>query len=547
MDSAVLGSGSITVSNPGVHEPHVRPLRAALRRLGLTYDSQNAGLPEMQRMLRRVSVGCLIALGAQLVLVLSASTIQFERFGLDSDFSLFNQAAYLITHGDLIPTTLGRPYLDDHFGLLIYPIALLYRVYPHGVLLLWLQDIAGVVAEAVVLRWMYWILSRRCGEGERRIRMTVAGALCVLTLLMLLNPWFYIACLFEFHLLAFAALFLVCVLSNVWRGKLGWATFWAGALLLTGDTGGLYLAGAGVSIALVSPTFRRRMAGLVAICIGCIWLVFVTAVGVKNSALPNYSWLVTSVRGVPSKVTLSTLLKALILHPHRQLQMIWAKRVHVYDVLIPTGVIGLLSPWMWGTAVMTFYAMTLAAALTFLVNGFNLLAGFFVGVAATSMVLSYLISKQRAWINAGVALLLVLMLGQSIALAVTQLPGIPSYWYRVSPVQATVLGEVLDETPENAQVIASNGVMGRFSDRDAIFSLSAQIRVLRPTVIFVFAPHAGIETFGTSRTEAAIGYVGTTLHAKPLVNRNGIYAFLWHPQPNVYSIDLISLSLAVRQ
>ena len=307
-----------------------------------------------------------------------------------------------------------------------------------------------------------------------RDRVMAAAVLCVVTLLMLLNPWFYVACLFEFHLLAFAALFLVCVLSNAWRGKLGWASFWAGALLLTGDTGGLYLAGAGVSIAIASPTFRRRLAGVAALCIGCIWLAFVRAVAVKaNTVLQGYTWLVTGTFGVSKNFSLWTLLKAIILHPHRQLQMIWAKRVHLYDVLIPTGVIGLISPWMWGTTAVTFYAMTLAAALTFLVDGFNLLAGFFVGAAATSMVLSFLISKRRAWINAGVGLLLVLMLGQSIALAVTQLPGIPSYWYRVSPVQASVLGEVLNETPGNAEVITSNGIMGRFSDRDFIFGLSA--------------------------------------------------------------------------
>jgi hypothetical protein len=542
----------MTVAGPRVHQLEAKPSRARLRRLSLTYRKQNAGLTEMQRMLRRVSVGCRIVLGSQLVLLLIASTIQYDRFGLDSDFSLFNQAAYLISHGDLLPTTLGTPYLDDHFGLLIYPITLLYLVYPHGVLLLWLQDIAGVAAEVAVLRWVYFILSRRLGDaGESRDRLAAAGVLCGVTLLMLLNPWFYTACLFEFHLLAFAALFLVCVLSNAWRGKLGWAWFWAGALLLTGDTGGLYLAGAGVSIAIASPTFRRRIAGVAAMCVGFIWLFFVTAVAVKaNTVVQNYTWLVTGGQGIRENITLWKVLKAIVLHPHRQLQMIWGKRVYVYKVLIPTGVIGLFSPWMWGTDVITFYAMTLAFSLTFLVDGFNLLAGFFVGAAGTAMVLSFLISKQRAWINAGVALLLVIMLGQSIALAVTELPGIPSYWYRVSPTQAVVLGEVLNETPEISEVIASGGVMGRFSGRDAIYGFDhsqTTFKVLRPVVIFVFAPHAGIETLKASEIEDAIGYTGITLHAEALVNRDGIYAFLWHPAPNVYSVNLLSLSLTIRR
>ncbi len=503
---------------------------------------------------RRVLIGCLVSLGAQLVLVLTASTIQFNLFGLDTDFSTFNQAAYLIVHGDLLPysSTLGHPYLNDHFGLLIYPIALLYLLFPHGVLLLWLQDIAGVAAEVAVIKWVHRMLCRRLGEGaSREARVTGAAVLCVVTLLMLLNPWFYTACLFEFHLLAFAALFLVCMFSNVWRGRLGWASFWAGALLLTGDTGGLYLAGAGISIAIASPPLRRRLAGVGAFVIGCAWLLFIRAVAVKGTGvLENYAWLITGKRGVPAKVSVGSLLKAIVQHPNRQLQMIWGKRWYLYRDLIPTGVIGVFSPWMWGTDVVTFYAMTLAIALTFLVDGFNLLAGFFVGAAATAMILTYLISKQRRWIVAGVAVLLTLMLGQSIALAAVELPGLPSYWYRVSASQASVLGQVLKDTPQNAEVISSGGVMGRFSGRDVIYSLTdshSTFGVSRSTVVFVFSPKAGIENFEVARTEAAIRYVGSTLHTEPLVNRDGIYAFVWHPQPKVHSIDLLSLSLNPRQ
>ena len=517
-----------------------------------SYDHPGTAIDQWKRTLRGVSIGCLIAFGAQLVLVLVASTIQFQRFGLAFDFSTFNQAAYLISHGDLLPfsSTLRHAYLDDHFGLLMYPIALLDWVLPHGILLLWLQDLAGVAAEVVAFRWVYCIASDRLQRGGPRDRRLVAAMLGVVTVLMLLNPWFYIACLFDFHLLAFAALFLVCTLFTAWRGRVGWASFWAGALLLTGDTGGLYLIGAGLSVAIASPTLRRRVIGLIGLCIGGIWLVLVTAFAVKaNSVIQNYSWLITGERGVSGKINLALLVKALVLHPHRQLQMIWGKRTYLYKVLIPTGVVGVVSPWMWGAGLMTFYAMALAISLTFLVDGFNLLAGFFVGVVATAMVLSFLLSKQGRLIRGGVVLLLVLILGQSIALAVADLPGIPSYWYRVSTVQASVLSEVLSETPENAEVIASNGVMGRFSDREAIYCLThgaAAFPVWKPTVIFVFAPHAGIENLKPNLAESAIRYVRSSLHAKPLVSRDGIYAFRWHPGRNTVAVDLISLTVSVR-
>jgi Predicted membrane protein (DUF2079) len=513
-------------------------------RFNSTRRLETCDVRERHPLLRKASRACFGVLGAQLVLVLVVSTIQFSRFGLGLDFSTSNQAAYLMVHGQLLPfsTVAGHGYLDDHFGLLLYPIALLYLAYPHGVLLLWLQDIAGVAGEAAVFVWVHRILAARLGQGDSRVRATAAAVLCVVTLLMLLNPWFYVACLFDFHLLAFAALFLVCMLSNVWRAKFGWAAFWAGALLLTGDTGGLYLVGAGISIAIASPSFKRRLAGVGALCIGLIWVVSVGAAVKANIVLENYSWLISGERGVPGRITISLLLKALVQHPHRQIQMVWGKRTYLYKDLIPTGIIGLISPWSWGTDVMTFYAMAIAISLTFLVNGFDLLAGFLVGLVSTAMVLSYLMSKRRRWLSVAVPALLAVMVAQSLALAVSEMPGIPSYWFRVSSTQAAVLGKVLDETPENAEVIASDGVMGRFSGRHVIYGLDdgqSTFSLSEPTVIFVFSPNAGIEGWKPTRTDSAIRFVRSTLHAKPLVGREGIYAFLWHPQRSVHSVDLL--------
>jgi hypothetical protein len=96
-------------------------------------------------------------------------------------------------------TTHRYPYLDDHFGLLLYPIALTYLVYPHGIVLLLLQDLAGVGAEIATIWWIADILERRMaartdGTVERRTgraaHMTGPAVLTGALVLLLVDPWF---------------------------------------------------------------------------------------------------------------------------------------------------------------------------------------------------------------------------------------------------------------------------------------------------------------------------------------------------------------------
>jgi hypothetical protein len=53
--------------------------------------------------LRRVRRTGYVILGLQLVLGLIWSTVQYDRFALTFDFTIFHQAWYLIAHGDLNP------------------------------------------------------------------------------------------------------------------------------------------------------------------------------------------------------------------------------------------------------------------------------------------------------------------------------------------------------------------------------------------------------------------------------------------------------------
>jgi uncharacterized membrane protein len=523
-------------------------------------------------------------------LLLSAH--QYSRFGLGVDFATSNQAAFLISHGHLNPfvTTHRYPYLDDHFGLLLYPIALIYLVYPHGIVLLWLQDLAGVGAEMATIWWIAEILERRLapqaggaggmapqaggaggmapqaggaggmapqagGAGDRSTRLVGPAVLAGALVLLVADPWFYTACLFDFHLNAFSALFVVLAARDAWNGRIRRAAIFSVALLLTGDTGGLYLFGLGLSVLLgargskrsadgarISSATRERIFGLSAIVAGIGWVLVVHALAVNQShvLVASYTYLVTGSPSVAGSVTLFTVAKAVVEHPHRWIQLIWGKRKIIYEILIPTGVVGVASWWAIGADLMVFYLQAIAYPLTFLVNGFDVLAGLMVVLACSAMVVVGLATSTRRLARRSAVVLGVAMLAQSLVLAGFKLPEVFPYFLQVNAPQAAALARGLSDTPPGAEVIASWGVMGRFSERswdEPLYEGVEAEPVFTSTVVFVLT-NAGLENDPPVVVAAVGRYVRDDLKARVLVDSDGVEIFEWHPPPGATQVSI---------
>src|ERR1700685_1532113 len=85
-------------------------------------------LPAPMRRMRRMRWAGYGILGLQLALALAWSTVQYDRFALTFDFTIFHQAWYLIAHGDLNPwSTIKLSYFwQDHSEFIMWPVALLY-------------------------------------------------------------------------------------------------------------------------------------------------------------------------------------------------------------------------------------------------------------------------------------------------------------------------------------------------------------------------------------------------------------------------------------
>ncbi len=154
--------------------------------------------------------------------------------------------------------------------------------------------------------------------------------------------------------------------------------------------------------------------------------------------------------------------------------------------------------------------------------------------------------RGRPWKITG-ALVGLAALVEAVLVGVVWIPRAAPYFVRTDDAAAKVLDGVLARTPTGAEVIASNGFVGRFADRPWIYALEAPVGgatvpVRSHTVEFVLSFSQGLETTPKATTQAAIDEVEHRLHARRIVSAAGIEVFVWHPPAGVRRLTLPGLS-----
>jgi len=283
------------------------------------------------------------------------------------------------------------------------------------------------------------------------------------------------------------------------------------------------------------------------LAIGVVWTAAVHGLGFANgSNLAGYSALVNTTPKT-GPVTMFDLLRALTIHPTRIYWAVKAKSGLVYENAIPTGFLGLLNPWTFGVTLMVLLSTALISQPIFLQSGFQCIPAYAIGLAGTVLTVVAILShanplSHRRIRRAAAAAIGALVVAQVIGLAAVMLPRTSSNWVRISATQADVLGTVLAATPPNAQVIISDGVMGRFSGRESVEPIpwwgGSAYPVRSRVVIFVVVPSAGIESLPPTDEVSAMHYVRDVLHARPIAAEHGVYGFRWQAPPNVHSLTL---------
>ena len=429
------------------------------------------------------------------------STIQASRFALTHDFALYWQAVWLIAHGHLNPysTVAGFPYLDNHFELIMWPVALLYWIWPHASLLLYVQDTALIGAEWIAWQWIRSMVT--VSSLNVRFQSVLLG---LGVGLLVLNPWMYWAAAFDFHSESIVALTITGAAFAVYRRNPRALVKWSTLTLLCGDVAAVALFAVGLT-----ALWRRQWKTALALCIGSlVWLEVITALhGNQGSVLvPLYGYLAQSSH---SSVTLqhfsmTTVLRLLIQHPAAGLRELHHHGANLYANAAPSGLLGLMSLWSLPLYLATVVVANLATGYDFGVPGFQNVIVYALLTVGTLHVIVYLAHRFRSksWIAYSVVTLLV---ANIIGWSVVWLPHVPRHWVRVTPSSALRLSQEAAIIPHSAEVVTNQAIMGRFGSRTWLYQIDT------PTMSYpvhtnpfyvVMAPYSGVH-FQSIRAQAS--------------------------------------------
>jgi hypothetical protein len=467
-------------------------------------------------------------LALQCVLSLVWSAILYQRFALTFDYTVNQQAWFLIAHGNLDPfsSTQGFPVWRDHSEFLLWPLAAVYWMCPSGATLLWLQDLCVFAAEVLAFTWL-------CELAERHARRGDAVWLASVGLVLLVaNPWMWWTVSFDFHIETFATLFAILLARDLTRGRRR-AWVWVVPLLACGDVAATYTAGIGLGAVLFSR--RTRVSGALLACLGVAALLVISLVhGNEGSGLElSYGYLATSSPGVT--LTLAGLIKGVAAHPGRVLRTLWIKRADLVANLGPSGLAGIADPLVFPIVAIVLVSATLYGGLGQYADllaepTFQSLPVYLLMPLGTVAVLGRLLRRRRrlALVLAG------LLAAQTVGWWAIWGTRTPSQWLRVSAPAAATLASVEAKIPPSAGVVASNGIIGRFSNRTELQRLLGPGPVtVYPQTWFIIAPSQGSERQSLASAMALMAELAGPLHATLVTRADGVWVFRWTPPSGV--------------
>ena len=505
-----------------------------------------------------------VVLAVQLAGLALYSAYLFHRFDLTDDFATYSQAWWLIGHGHLDPVNTiqapSSPFWQSHFELAMWPIALAGRVWPHPVQLLWLQDAALVATEWTVMAWVAAVC--RAGLGRAR---TAAG-LATLAFVVI-NPWWYLTASFDIHFETLGLPFVVWSAYSLWSGRARRSIIVALVGLAFGDVTAVALVCVGVA-GLVSRTVRRTVGWRVPLVLTAVslgWVVLATVLGANKSSglVTNYGYLV----GAAPRASAAWVATHLVVHPGHALHVLAHRLPAMARVVASAGLLGVATPWGLAVSLGTLVPAALNVNTAFLTPAiaFQTVAVIPFVAVGTVMVLVRIGGRDPApadrtgdgppapaapgrgeapRVRWRVAVALVLA-GAVVVLALVQ--NLPLYgtlradWWRVDAPAAATLRTALPLVPADDQVVASQGVIGRFAQRTWVYPLLAAPQafpVHTRRVAFVVAPAQGIEPIPPVLARSDVTTLVHTLGARVVAEGNGVTVLEWTAPPGARVIVL---------
>ncbi len=276
----------------------------------------------------------------------------------------------------------------------------------------------------------------------------------------------------------------------------------------------------------------RRPAGRAGVGYSALILVLHADAGAPLAR--HYGYLVAGAAG--SQLTTGGLVKGLARHPLSLVRTLWAKHIDVLANLLPAGLLGLGYLRLLPLMLVVLLANTLSSGARFAEPLFQTLPVYVLLPVGSVAVLAWLAARHRrtALVLAG------LLVVQALGWAAVWGPRTPLQWLRVSSPAAVTLAAVQARIPAAAEVIASQGVVGRFSGRADVHELAhtGSTPITSRDVWFVITPSAGVELEPVASALALIGELAGPLHATLAGHGHGVWAFRWHPPPGVRTLRI---------
>ena len=146
---------------------------------------------------------------------------------------------------------------------------------------------------------------------------------------------------------------------------------------------------------------------------------------------------------------------------------------------------------------------------------------------------------------------LALALSQSVPLWGQLVSGwdTPSILSSVNGPAAAQLRAIQAKIPAGAELVVFGGVVGRFTDRQAVYPVEPApqnpIPITSRTVVFVLT-NQGEEGVTPAGEQADAAFVAHQLGATLLVDKAGVTAYVWHPARGTPPLVLPTTSAAAR-
>jgi uncharacterized membrane protein len=265
-------------------------------------------------------------IGISALILFISSIIRHELFNSSGDLAFFDQTVYLVSQGKPpISSVLGFHILADHAAWILYPIALLYKIYPHVYWLFAVQSIALSLGA-----FPTYLLAIQAGLKENQA--------IAIVIVYLLYPVLYNSNLCDFHPDTIAVPAILTAVLAARKGKLIW--FCISVLIVLGCKAVLSLTVLAMGVWLLFFE-KRRLYGVIAIISGIAWFLIANKIIIpffgSEATLVNRHFYRYSYLGKSFSETLQIVLS--------QPQIVFS---HIFTLINLEYLFFLLAPIIWG-------------------------------------------------------------------------------------------------------------------------------------------------------------------------------------------------------